>query len=654
MVLLILLLLVFILFSVAMIACGILWAPRTSRTKTELVNRIAPRMKDLTDETSCILVSTQGIAKSCQVHPKDMNNKTKFDHSDYKHIQNKDKVYVIACVLHKFTESILPTLEKNEIKITLVVGSDVSGFPIELSSKHAIPYVERVCNSPSILHLYCQNYDLPYQHQRITPIPLGLDYHTLAARATEWGPKASPADQERELRSISATSPVFEKRLNKTFSFFQFRLFKNRHDGDRLRALQALKDKEFNIFLPKKLPRKKTWKELAKHKFCISPHGNGLDCHRTYEAMCLGSIPIVQSSSLDILFRGMPVIIVKKWGDLNIDVLLHEASAVRKRANQETLKLQYWIDRINSNVKSSSQTLTVGPRAPPYPSLSRHPLHVACGLCVRNCAPHLPKIFRNIDLLRDLFETVTVVFVHDNCRDDSVSYLKRYQQERDKVVIIDNNSSQESKSSVRTVRIACARNAFLNHLDGLSDVAFHFVVDADNVNASVWNLETIHACLVRADQWDSVSFTRNTIPLYYDIWALMREPYLHDCWGFGADSKKVTDFMRKDIRELLRRTKTFLPVLSAFNGVALYKTALHRGLRYDGTPHTIRRLITDEERRRTVDLLRKDTRLPRLKIVPRPNMCEHLSYHLRAIRERGLRVCIWPYAIDRDNGIHST
>ena len=296
---------------------------------------------------------------------------------------------------------------------------------------------------------------------------------------------------------------------------------------------------------------------------------------------------------------------------------------------------------------SLSRTLTVGLGV--HNHTPRHALHVACGLCVRNCAPHLDKIFRNIDLLRGLFTTVTVVFVHDNCIDDSVAHLMRYQRERDKIVIIDNNSSQGAKSRLRTVRIASARNAFLEHLDGLPDVAFHFIVDADNVNASVWNPETIHACLARADEWDSVSFTRATKPFYYDIWALLREPYLHDCWGFGTDSRRVVEFMRKDIVQRLRQTKTFLPVLSAFNGVALYKTTVHRGLRYDGTPDTIRRLITDKERQRTVNVLRKDASLPRLEIVPKREMCEHLSYHLQAVRERNLRVSIWPYAIDRDH-----
>ena len=55
--------------------------------------------------------------------------------------------------------------------------------------------------------------------------------------------------------------------------------------------------------------------------FCLSPHGNGLDCHRTWEAIALGCIPVVKTSPLDRLFSGLPVLIVNSWSDLNESLL---------------------------------------------------------------------------------------------------------------------------------------------------------------------------------------------------------------------------------------------------------------------------------------------------------------------------------------------
>ena len=45
----------------------------------------------------------------------------------------------------------------------------------------------------------------------------------------------------------------------------------------------------------------------------MSPQGNGLDCHRTWEALILKTIPIVRTSSLDPLYEGLPVVVVHEW-----------------------------------------------------------------------------------------------------------------------------------------------------------------------------------------------------------------------------------------------------------------------------------------------------------------------------------------------------
>ena len=76
--------------------------------------------------------------------------------------------------------------------------------------------------------------------------------------------------------------------------------------------------------------RTETWKLCSQYKYIISPHGNGLDCHRTYEAMCLGCIPVVRSSSLDLLYKDMPIIILDKWDDFNIEELNKRSININK------------------------------------------------------------------------------------------------------------------------------------------------------------------------------------------------------------------------------------------------------------------------------------------------------------------------------------
>jgi hypothetical protein len=61
--------------------------------------------------------------------------------------------------------------------------------------------------------------------------------------------------------------------------------------------------------------------EMMQFKFVLSPVGNGVDTHRTWEALLAGSIPIVESSVRDIMYEGLPVLIVNSWGHLNLQLL---------------------------------------------------------------------------------------------------------------------------------------------------------------------------------------------------------------------------------------------------------------------------------------------------------------------------------------------
>ena len=60
---------------------------------------------------------------------------------------------------------------------------------------------------------------------------------------------------------------------------------------------------------------------LAESRFVLSPAGNGFDCHRTWEAMYLGAIPIVKKIHWPFNDKKLPVLIVTEWEDLlNIDL----------------------------------------------------------------------------------------------------------------------------------------------------------------------------------------------------------------------------------------------------------------------------------------------------------------------------------------------
>lgn len=80
-----------------------------------------------------------------------------------------------------------------------------------------------------------------------------------------------------------------------------------------------------------------------KNKFMMAPHGYGLDCYRTWEALSLGMIPVVKASTLDSLYQGLPVLIVQKWSDVTPELLQHTWEAFQhQRFDFRRMYLSYW------------------------------------------------------------------------------------------------------------------------------------------------------------------------------------------------------------------------------------------------------------------------------------------------------------------------
>ena len=86
-------------------------------------------------------------------------------------------------------------------------------------------------------------------------------------------------------------------------------------------------------------------KDVIHAKFVLSPHGNGLDCHRTWEALYLGVIPVVKKSSLDPLYEGLPVVIVNDWSEITREFLEQKYKEMSGSTYRlEKLYMPYWQD----------------------------------------------------------------------------------------------------------------------------------------------------------------------------------------------------------------------------------------------------------------------------------------------------------------------
>lgn len=72
-----------------------------------------------------------------------------------------------------------------------------------------------------------------------------------------------------------------------------------------------------NLHIQPKLPFKKYLEEVAKSYFVVSPNGNGVDCHKTWESLYLESIPIVTKSINSEFYKDYPIVIIDDWSKFN-------------------------------------------------------------------------------------------------------------------------------------------------------------------------------------------------------------------------------------------------------------------------------------------------------------------------------------------------
>jgi hypothetical protein len=102
------------------------------------------------------------------------------------------------------------------------------------------------------------------------------------------------------------------------------------------------------------------WQKYAEYAFVASPFGIGLDCHRTWEAIALGCIPIVKESPLTPLFEGMPVLVVESWDQVNLKYLQQQQEKfASQQFDYSKIFLTYWWGRINKGMQVQSLISTV-------------------------------------------------------------------------------------------------------------------------------------------------------------------------------------------------------------------------------------------------------------------------------------------------------
>lgn len=294
-------------------------------------------------ESKCALVSSRGILFSCDVHPQNPVSDTRLlNEDDYRNIKPHDTVYVITTCLPSFVKNILPTVR---VPFVLVTGDSDRGAPCDIFNDVLdMNWADFVANE-LIVHWFCQNIDLMMEtHPKITPIPIGLDYHTLSHNDRHvWGCRKTPAEQEKDLLNTRKVHPpLMSENRNVKMCMTNAVI----HNKSRLTFAKALENKA-EMFDYIRGNRQYCWDKHQHYTCVLSPIGNGLDCHRTWEALVLNTVPIINSPTLSRLCANLPVIVVDDWSKVTREFIMDQLQVIREQKyTNDKLTLRYWMTLI--------------------------------------------------------------------------------------------------------------------------------------------------------------------------------------------------------------------------------------------------------------------------------------------------------------------
>lgn len=174
------------------------------------------------------------------------------------------------------------------------------------------------------------------QHPKITSIPIGLENDRWFIKEHKKEKMLMVKSQERQYKNLVYLNHNIKTNPNK-----------------RQKPYDVLKDKswvtvEYGVngkgFL-------EYINNVYSHKYVICPEGNGMDTHRVWETLYMGSIPIVLESINNDYYRDLPILMIHAWGELTPEGLNTQYDRIQRKLvrgdyNLNKLNFEYWKNKI--------------------------------------------------------------------------------------------------------------------------------------------------------------------------------------------------------------------------------------------------------------------------------------------------------------------
>ena len=199
-------------------------------------------------------------------------------------------------------------------------------------------YRDNINNYPQCLYWFAQN--VICEDPRVIPLPIGLENDYIGGQPL----------RKQILCEKSSTNIIPSKLAYLNCSVSTCRV-------DREPAYAYFSGKTWCMV---KLPNPSNYynfcDEILQHNFIISPRGNGLDCHRSWEVLYLNRYPVMKKYyGLQKVFEDLPVVFVNDWNEVTEYFLKEKLIEIKNtKYNMEKLKFSYWKKYIQEKIQELS------------------------------------------------------------------------------------------------------------------------------------------------------------------------------------------------------------------------------------------------------------------------------------------------------------
>ena len=212
-------------------------------------------------------------------------------HMEFKpeNVMENDIVFVKTDFVHNgtFQADFLPRISN---KFTLVTG--ISSYSVE--GKH-----QEILDNSLVKHWFCTN---PPSSKEVTPLPIGFEE------------KERSGGDQNVLNSALLNCPDWSSKSDKLYLPYHDVGTNPKRDA-QVRFLSSL---EYVDVETRRLGFTEYLNKMSQYKYILCLSGAGDDTHRNYEAMLVGSTPVMLVTPLKRVFDfyNLPSVFLREWYDL--------------------------------------------------------------------------------------------------------------------------------------------------------------------------------------------------------------------------------------------------------------------------------------------------------------------------------------------------